>query len=165
MSARLSESGTVEFKKSTAELKEAAISIAAILNKHGSGKVLIGVKDDGTVVGQEIGQTTIKDIGIKTVRSYVLRANEAGRINFKYTSALDTLKRLGLLSGKKLLNAGEVLFSTPEMVKHDDSITIPELASQAGLSKPGIKKHLKQLKQLGFIKRVGSSKGGHWEVL
>jgi len=33
------ESETTEFKKSTAELKEAVISIVAMLNKHGWGEV------------------------------------------------------------------------------------------------------------------------------
>jgi len=33
------ESETAEFKKSTAELKGAVVSIVAMLNKHGRGKV------------------------------------------------------------------------------------------------------------------------------
>jgi len=56
------ESETVELKKSTAELKEAVISISAILNKHSQGEVYFGIKDDGTVVGQMVGKDTIKDV-------------------------------------------------------------------------------------------------------
>ena len=56
------ESETTEFKKSTAEVKEAVISISAILNKHGQGEVYFGIKDDGTVIGQTIGKNTIKEI-------------------------------------------------------------------------------------------------------
>jgi len=56
------ESETVEFKKSTAELKEAVFSISAILNKHGQGEVYFGIRDDGTVVGQMVGKDTIKDV-------------------------------------------------------------------------------------------------------
>ena len=37
------ETEQVEFKKSTGELKEAVISIAAILNKHGSGDLYFGI--------------------------------------------------------------------------------------------------------------------------
>ncbi len=54
MNTRLQESETVELKKSTSELKEALISISAILNKHGSGEIYFGVKNDGIVVGQEV---------------------------------------------------------------------------------------------------------------
>ena len=36
----------LELKKSTSELKEAIISIVAILNKHGNGKIIFGIKDN-----------------------------------------------------------------------------------------------------------------------
>ena len=56
------ESETIEFKKSTTQLKEAVISICAMLNKHEKGTVYFGIKDDGSVYGQEIGKKTISDI-------------------------------------------------------------------------------------------------------
>jgi ATP-dependent DNA helicase RecG len=56
------ESETTEFKKSTADLKGAVISIAAMLNKHGRGEVCFGIDDHGKVLGQTIGRTTIKDV-------------------------------------------------------------------------------------------------------
>ena len=59
---RFKECETVELKKSTSELKEAVISMAAILNKHGKGALYFGIKDDGTVLGQMLGKDTIKDI-------------------------------------------------------------------------------------------------------
>ena len=48
----------VEFKRSTSEIKEGMISISSILNKHGKGELYFGVKDNGDVVGQEIGKDT-----------------------------------------------------------------------------------------------------------
>jgi len=56
------ESETIEFKKSTAELKEAVISVVAMLNKHGRGEVYFGIADDGMVLGQMVGRKTIKDV-------------------------------------------------------------------------------------------------------
>ena len=56
------ESETIEFKKSTTQLKEAVISICAMLNKHEKGTVYFGIKDDGSVCGQEIGKKTTSDI-------------------------------------------------------------------------------------------------------
>ena len=41
---KLRESETLELKRSTSELKEAVISIGAILNKHGRGTVYFGVE-------------------------------------------------------------------------------------------------------------------------
>lgn len=56
------ESETLELKKSTSEMKEAVISICAILNKHGNGALYFGIADDGSVTGQQIGKSTLKDI-------------------------------------------------------------------------------------------------------
>lgn len=56
------ETETIEFKKSTSELKEGVISISSMLNKHGHCILYFGVKNDGTVVGQEIGDSTLRDV-------------------------------------------------------------------------------------------------------
>lgn len=47
---------TLEFKKTTSELKEAMISIFSILNKHGVGTLYFGVKPNGDVVGQDVSR-------------------------------------------------------------------------------------------------------------
>ena len=59
---KFKESETVELKKSTSELKEAVVAISAILNKHGKGKVYFGIKNDGFIVGQDIGKDTLREI-------------------------------------------------------------------------------------------------------
>ena len=52
----------IEFKKSTGELKEGVISLASMLNKNGSGTLYFGVKNDGEVLGQQIGDNTLRDV-------------------------------------------------------------------------------------------------------
>ena len=56
------ESETVEFKKTTSELKEGVISLASMLNKSGACTLYFGVKNDGSIYGLEIGQHTTIDI-------------------------------------------------------------------------------------------------------
>lgn len=56
------ESEILELKRSTSELKEAIISIAAILNKHQRGELYFGIRNDGAVVGQMVNDKTIRDI-------------------------------------------------------------------------------------------------------
>ena len=57
------ENETVEFKKSTSELKEGVASIAAMLNKHGYGELYFGVKNNGDVCGMQVSDTTLREIG------------------------------------------------------------------------------------------------------
>lgn len=59
------ETETLEFKKSTGELKEAVNSIAAILNKHQYGELYFGVKPDGTVVGQTVTEESLREVSQK----------------------------------------------------------------------------------------------------
>ncbi len=56
------ENETVELKRSTSELKEAVVSIGAMLNKHSQGTVYFGINDGGSILGQPIGKSTLKDI-------------------------------------------------------------------------------------------------------
>lgn len=43
--------------------------------------------------------------------------------------------------------------------------TINELVEITGMSRRGIEDMLKRMKQSGKIRRVGATKGGHWEVI
>ena len=52
-----------------------------------------------------------------------------------------------------------------ELIRDNPSITINQFSIVLGLSEPGIKKNLKQLKELGYIQRIGSNKTGYWEVI
>ena len=59
------ETETLEFKKSTGELKEAIQSICAILNKHQRGELYFGVKQDGTPIGQVVTEGALREISQK----------------------------------------------------------------------------------------------------
>lgn len=59
------ETETLEFKKSTGELKEAMNSICAILNKHQNGELYFGVKSDGTPIGQVVTEESLREVSQK----------------------------------------------------------------------------------------------------
>lgn len=64
------ETETFELKKSTSELKEAVISIVAMLNKHQRGELWFGIRNDGTVAGQQVSDKTIRDVS-KAIADHV----------------------------------------------------------------------------------------------
>ena len=59
------ETETLEFKKSTGELKEAMNSICAMLNKHHYGELYFGVKPDGNVIGQIVTEESLREVSQK----------------------------------------------------------------------------------------------------
>ena len=56
------ETESVEYKESTTELEDGILALTAMLNKNGYGKVIFGAKDNGSVVGQDVGKNTLKSI-------------------------------------------------------------------------------------------------------
>lgn len=56
------ETELIEFKKTTGELKEGIISLASMLNKNGKGTLYFGVRNNGKVLGQQIGNRTLREI-------------------------------------------------------------------------------------------------------
>jgi ATP-dependent DNA helicase RecG len=51
------------------------------------------------------------------------------------------------------------------LLRHQPSLTRRELADRIGISPDGVKYHLDKLRSAGAVRRVGSTKAGHWEVL
>ena len=56
------EGETVEYKKTTGELKEGVVSITSMLNKHNKGSLYFGVKNDGEIKGQQVSDKTLREI-------------------------------------------------------------------------------------------------------
>ena len=53
-----------------------------------------------------------------------------------------------------------------EMIKKDPQITAPQIAMELGISTRGVEKNLRQLRETGTLKRVGSPTfGGYWEIV
>lgn len=56
------ETETMEFKKTTSELKEGVNSVCAILNKHNKGELYFGMHNSGKVLGQEVSDKTLREV-------------------------------------------------------------------------------------------------------
>ena len=52
-----------------------------------------------------------------------------------------------------------------KMIRQKPTVTTQEMMDSLGLSRAGVEKIVKKLKQERRISRVGPDKGGHWEVV
>ena len=72
-------------------------------------------------------------------------------------------------SGTKLKSSGTRQKTSDkiiEMIKKDPQITAPQIAMELGISTRGVEKNLRQLRETGTLKRVGSPTfGGYWEIV
>lgn len=51
------------------------------------------------------------------------------------------------------------------LIRQQPDITAPTLAAALGIGVDGVKYHLNQLRRSGKLRRVGPTKGGHWQVI
>lgn len=65
----MEENEQVEFKKTTSEINEGMISISSILNKHQSGVLYFGLKNDGSPYKFKITDSTLRDVSRKVYES------------------------------------------------------------------------------------------------
>lgn len=56
------ESATLEFKRSTGELREGMEALCGMLNDAGRGRVLFGVTDAGVILGQTVAEKTLREV-------------------------------------------------------------------------------------------------------
>jgi ATP-dependent DNA helicase RecG len=77
------EKNIVEYKSSTAHLRAAFETVCAFLNTKG-GTVLIGVKDNGRIIGQHISDNTRKEIARE-----IKRIEPTASIEVNYTEIED----------------------------------------------------------------------------
>jgi len=64
-----------------------------------------------------VSEKPISDVNEEVLKNYLERANRAERIDFTYTTKEEVLHKLSLTDGKKLKNAGEVLFVGSPMLE------------------------------------------------
>ena len=52
-----------------------------------------------------------------------------------------------------------------ELLKDNPKLSAKKLSEKIGITSRAVEKQLAVLIEKGFLKRVGSPKGGHWEIL
>jgi ATP-dependent DNA helicase RecG len=50
------------------------------------------------------------------------------------------------------------------LIREKNDITVSEIAAITRLSEKGVEYHINRLKQDQIIERIGSDKGGHWQI-
>ena len=71
---------------------------------------------------------------------------------------------------KKTINTQETNKETNKekiiaLLHKNPQTTLRDLAETLSLSGEGVRYHLEKLRKAGIIRRIGPTKGGHWEVL
>lgn len=52
-----------------------------------------------------------------------------------------------------------------DVIKKSPMISIKDMADNLKINVSAVQKHVEKLKSKGLLKRIGSDKGGHWEII
>lgn len=72
-----------------------------------------------------------------------------------------TKEKVGEKVGEKTTKNQQLMLN---LMTQNPAITAKEMSEKVGISSRKIEDNLKKLKQMGLIHRIGSFKGGHWQV-
>ena len=109
--------------------------------------------------GNIIADIAHKDGSLKASKRGVLKTGlQSGlesRLQSGLESALQTAPKTAPKSALKIL----------EQIHINPQYTLTELAKQTGYSRSWVAETMKRLQEQGVIKRVGSDRSGHWEII
>ena len=88
-----------------------------------------------------------------------LRAGVVDRIEYQNVPVNDTAKL------SQLTERQHGIYEAIKNVPVNVPVNVPNLASMLGVSEKTIKRDIAAMQSAGLIKRVGSDKTGHWEVI
>jgi predicted HTH transcriptional regulator len=135
----------VEFKRVWRDefLKE----LCGFANAQG-GMLVLGVDDAGHA--EETTLKTALKTTLKTAQKTTTKATT------KTTTKTATKDQLATVLEGETLAVGKLIVQNPAM-------TLDELAQESGLSRDGVRYHIRALKTKAGLVRVGGRKAGHWE--
>ena len=115
------ESETLELKKSTGQLERGMESLCGMLNVEG-GSVVFGVTDDGNVVGQEVGDSTKREIA-----SCIREFEPFPLLDIEYVSIPNTDKQLIVITTTSTDDKPFVYKGRPYMRVESTTATMPQV--------------------------------------
>ncbi|MBN1577050.1 MAG: putative DNA binding domain-containing protein [Chitinispirillaceae bacterium] len=74
-----------------------------------------------------------------------------------------TIKKTSKKTSKKTINKTNKKII--DLLKNNPEMTLQELSEAIELSLIGVRWNIDKLREMGYIRRIGPDKGGHWEVL
>ncbi len=100
---------------------------------------------------------TEKSLG-KNIKGSEVTEKSSGKTEERFGVNENNSEKTEKSSGK---TSNRILF----LIANNNNITIPELAAKLKLGTRAIEKQIENLKNNGFLKRLGPAKGGCWEVV
>jgi ATP-dependent DNA helicase RecG len=105
--------------------------------------------------------------GITRMRN-ALKEAELPEPVFEFSSffTVKFIRVVGTTSKTTLKTTSKTTLKILDVLKENPKLSYPQIAEKVGdITREGVKYHIEKLKDANKIKRIGSTKGGYWEIL
>ena len=130
-------------------------------------KVTDGVTDNQKLIIDKI--RVDENISTSELASHIGLSQRKVKENIKKLKEIGILKRIGTAKGGRWQIVNEKVTDNQKLIidkiRVDENISTSELASHIGLSQRKVKENIKKLKEIGILKRIGTAKGGRWQII
>lgn len=140
----LGEDSKRQFKVDVRNAESLAAEMAAFANTEG-GQILIGVADDGSMPGLIVTRKPVEDLDL---------------VEADASEVSDLKGHSDHLSGQ-----GDPINDLLNKIRETPNADYATLARVLQVSEATVKRNIQKLKQQNRIRRVGSKKTGHWEIM
>ena len=132
-------------------------TIQNVLENNGSPRATVVTDDERTffritIPCHEAAGNIIADIAHKDAS---LKASKRGSLKTALQSALESALQTAPKSALKII----------EQISNNPRATMTDLANLTGYSRRWVAQTIKRLQEQNIIKRIGSDKSGHWEII
>lgn len=148
-------------------------TIQNVLENNGSPRATVVTDDERTffritipcheAAGNIIADIAHKDGSLKASKRGSLKTALQSGLESRLESRLENGLENGLESAPK--SAPKSALKILEHIHINPQYTLTELAKQTGYSRSWVAETMKRLQEQGIVKRVGSDKTGHWEII
>jgi len=150
------ESETVEFKQSTAQLTRVGETLCGFLNASG-GEVIIGIAPTGKIVGQQVSDSTLRDIAAVLDRFEPPVHIAMQRIQVEQGRQVIVLRAPAESESLPFIYSGRAY----QRIGSTTSV-MPQERYQQLLLERSYSHHRYHLKRLGLIETRGHGRGATW---
>ena len=176
----LGEDSTRQFKVDVKNAESLASEMAAFANTHG-GTIFIGVADDGSMPGLlQVAKGLLPYHGLGSGIKRALEKWPAIDFTDDHDGCLftATVHRKPVdeleLADKGAIKVQDAPIKAPlsglqgqllDFIRSNPSVSYDELAGMTQKDRTTVMRNIGKLKDAGILRRVGSKKTGHWEVM
>ena len=155
------EGATIEYKTCAEQISESLYETVCSFLNHNGGKILVGVRDSGEIVGVNSEKTETRNILRHAPRNGEM--SQETNVNYNEDDWRISLEEGTTGRGKIAMKKQKRQQGIIGLIRQNPGITIEEMAERLDVNERTVKRDIEELRNV--IAHIGPTKGGTWVII